>query len=302
MFKVHFQIVPWLSSLRHKSLEGAKMEEAPILVHGIKERSAAVSDIEIKAEEFKRLGFSIIPNVLSEKVLEETRIRVDQVYKTQEKELGPSYTLGMLNDSNIARALVAYDDFFVRFVNDQVVAPYIKALLGENYLLSSQVAIFNQPHQGHYQYSWHRDLNYQHFTSSKPLAVQALYSIEPFTRETGGTIVLPGSHLFEAFPSETYVRKHQLQLECPPGSVLLVDSMVYHRTGENTSHSVRRAINNIFTIPMLQQPINLPQLLNGKFSDDPDLRKILGYEWPTVDSVTEWRMHRIRRDKPTNNL
>jgi len=38
-------------------------------------------------------------------------------------------------------------------------------------------------------------------------------------------------------------------------------------------------------------------LLKGKFFDDPHLRKILGYEWPTVDSVVDWRMHRIERSK-----
>jgi len=273
------------------------MEESPILVHGIKERNCPNSDIDLKVEEFKRLGYSILYNVLSEEVLQQARDKIDTVYAVQEKELGPGNTLAMLNDANIARALLAYDDFFIKFAHDPMVAPYIAALLGDNYLLSSQVAILNQPHQGHYQYCWHRDLNYQHFTSSRPLAVQALYSIEPFTRETGGTIILPGSHLFEEFPSESYIRKHMIQIECPPGSVLLVNSMTYHRTGENRSNSVRRAINNIFTIPMLQQAINLPKLLKGKFSDDPVLRKILGYEWPTVDSVIEWRMHRITRNK-----
>ncbi|MHB1947184.1 MAG: phytanoyl-CoA dioxygenase family protein [Gammaproteobacteria bacterium] len=273
------------------------MEIAQILVHGIKEYSKPSSDVEFKIEEFKRLGYAIIPDVVSEPDLERTRQKIEEVYRIQENELGSEYTLGMLNDGNIARALLAYDDFFVRFANDPVVMPYIKALMGENYLLSSQVAILNQPHLKHFQYSWHRDLNYQHFTCSKSLAVQALYAIEPFNEETGGTMVLPGSHLFEEFPSEAYVRKHQVQLKCPAGSVLLVDSMVYHRTGENRSNFVRRAINNIFTIPMLQQAINLPKLLKGKFSDDPDLRKILGYEWPTVDSVAEWRMHRILRNR-----
>lgn len=273
------------------------MKEAPILVHGIKERSHSSSEMELKIEEFKRLGYCVLTNVLSETVLEKARKKIEEVYAIQEKELGQDLTLSMLNDSNIARALLAYDDFFAQFAYDPIVVPYMEALLGEHYLLSSQVAILNQPHQGHYQYSWHRDLNYQHFTSSRPLAVQALYSIEPFSRETGGTVILPGSHLFEEFPSEQYIRNHAIQVECPAGSVLLVNSMVFHRTGENTSKSVRRAINNIFSIPMLQQAINLPKLLKGKFSDNPNLRKILGYEWPTVDSVVDWRMHRIARNK-----
>jgi ectoine hydroxylase-related dioxygenase (phytanoyl-CoA dioxygenase family) len=272
------------------------MENAQILVHGVKESSKAVSDMGFRVEEFTRLGYTIVPDVISESDLVKTRQKIDQIYKIQENELGENYTLAMLNDANIARALLAYDDFFTRYVNDPLIKPYMNALIGENYLLSSQVAILNQPNLKHFQYSWHRDLNYQHFTSSRPLAVQALYAIEPFDEVTGGTMVLPGSHLFEEFPSEAYVRKHQVQLKCPAGSVLLVDSMVYHRTGENRSNYVRRAINNIFTIPMLQQPINLPKLLKGKYSDDPELRKILGYEWPTVDSVAAWRMHRILRN------
>jgi ectoine hydroxylase-related dioxygenase (phytanoyl-CoA dioxygenase family) len=273
------------------------MKDAPVMVHGIKERSHSNTDTELKLEEFRREGYCVLTGILSESVLEQARTRIDAVYAVQEKELGQDLSLVMLNDSNIARALLAYDDFFAQFAYDPVVAPYIAALLGENYLLSSQVAILNQPHQGHYQHSWHRDLNYQHFTSSRPLAVQALYAIEPFSNETGGTLILPGSHLFEEFPSEQYVRKHSIQVECPAGSVLLVNSMVFHRTGENSSNLVRRAINNIFSIPMLQQAINLPKLLKGRFTEHPYLRKILGYEWPTVDSVVEWRMHRIERSK-----
>jgi len=273
------------------------MNDAPVMVHGITERSYCSTEIDLKVEEFTRQGYCVLTSILSETALKQARAKIDEVYAIQEKELGQNFTLAMLNDSNIARALLAYDDFFTRFAYDPIVAPYISTLLGENYLLSSQVAILNQPHQGHYQYSWHRDLNYQHFTSSRPLAVQALYCIEPFSSVTGGTVILPGSHLFEEFPSEQYVRKHSIQVECPAGSVLLVNSMVFHRTGENSSNSVRRAINNIFTIPMLQQAINLPKLLKGKFFDDPHLRKILGYEWPTVDSVVDWRMHRIERSK-----
>ena len=76
---------------------------------------------------------------------------------------------------------------------------------------------------------------------------------------------------------------------------LIIDSMVFHRAGNNSSGGVRRAINHIFTLPLIQQQISLPDALGGRFADDPRFRRLLGYEAPPGTSTLDWRMRHTDR-------
>ena len=76
-----------------------------------------------------------------------------------------------------------------------------------------------------------------------------------------------------------------------------MDSMVYHRAGENTSGKTRRAISQIYTTPMIKQQISLPKALGGKYAKDPFLAKFLGYESETAENVLTWRKVRLDRHK-----
>jgi ectoine hydroxylase-related dioxygenase (phytanoyl-CoA dioxygenase family) len=71
--------------------------------------------------------------------------------------------------------------------------------------------------------------------------------------------------------------------------MVVFNGLTYHRAGVNRSPGVRRAINNLYTIPLIQQQINFSRMLNGKYRDDPFLAGLLGYRWETADSVLAWR-------------
>jgi ectoine hydroxylase-related dioxygenase (phytanoyl-CoA dioxygenase family) len=268
-----------------------------IETHGVTERTVVNSIFEEKMEEIKRNGWAVVEDVIPVESLDECRRRIDDAYAAQVKEFGGEERLGQAKDKNVVRMILAYDDYFLQYVNNKVVMEYIRAMLGENVTLSSQVGVLNRPAQTSViSHVWHRDLQYQHFVSSKSLAAQALFCIEEFTVESGGTLVLPGSHKFAEFPSERYILKHQVQLSAPAGSVIIFDSMLYHRTGQNVGKAVRRGINNVYVVPVIQQQISYPAMLKGKFSEDPELRRLLGYEWGPPNSLLEWREERLRRN------
>jgi ectoine hydroxylase-related dioxygenase (phytanoyl-CoA dioxygenase family) len=269
--------------------------EPQVLTHGITEVAQVARPLDYKREEFQRLGYCVLKNVVAPEDLRTARERIDEVYEAQAREVGGADRLSQIKDADIARSLLAYDEFFLRFITCPEPLAFLKEVLGQNFSLCSQVAILNRPRKDIYQYAWHRDLNYQHFVCSRPLAVQALYCIDDFTAETGGTVVLPGSHLFEEFPSEQFLRNNEVQVTAPAGSAIMMNSMVYHRTGRNRSAAIRRGLNHIFTIPMLAQQVSLPKMLNGRHADDPELRRILGYEWGPADSVLDWRSKKFRK-------
>lgn len=253
---------------------------------------------EARAEEIRILGYTVIPDALDQEELAQARAKIDAVYRTQLEEVGGAETVRRINDEHVVRAPLAYDEFFLGVATKDVVLEVTAHLIGGGYFqLMLQNGVINVPAQGHEQAAgaWHRDLNYQHFVSSRPLSVSALFCVDHFSATTGGTQVLPGSHKVEAFPSDAFTERQEVQIDAPAGSVIVFDSMMYHRTGLNSSNAPRRAINHMYTAPFIKQQLDLPVLLAGKYEDEPELRRLLGYESRPDQSVREFRLRRLAR-------
>jgi ectoine hydroxylase-related dioxygenase (phytanoyl-CoA dioxygenase family) len=263
-------------------------------VHGVREFHSNTSDDDFCAEEIRNLGYTVIESGLSDPQLQSIREKMDSIYKQQLAEIGGEEKLEKIKDANVGRCLLGYDDYFVELAAHPRIISITTKLLGEYFILMSQNAIVNSPSDEHYQVTWHRDLNYQHFVSSRPLAVSALYAIDEFSEASGATHLLPASHKSEQFPSNEYVGRHETTVSAPAGSIILFDAMVFHRTGVNSSGQPRRAVNHIYTLPLIRQQISFPRMLRGKFKEDPFLRRLLGYDIETADSVTEWRQNKLR--------
>jgi ectoine hydroxylase-related dioxygenase (phytanoyl-CoA dioxygenase family) len=252
--------------------------------------------IDLYIEEIKTDGFTIIENVLSKKELDKYRKKIDQVYKKQETDFGIK-KLEKLNEKNMCRMPLKYDDYFINIATNKIVLQIVERFLGKFYILNLQNAIINKPNEEHHQSSWHRDLPYQNFTISSPISINALFCIDEFSEETGATVVVPYTHNTEILPSDRYIAKHQAVATAKAGSVIVFDSMLFHKAGYNSSTIIRRAVNHQYQIPLLKQFYNFPKVLNGKFSDDKFLNQLLGYTSQTPLDDIVWRKNRIEKNK-----
>jgi ectoine hydroxylase-related dioxygenase (phytanoyl-CoA dioxygenase family) len=161
--------------------------------------------------------------------------------------------------------------------------------MGAGFILNQQNGIVNPAGAKTYsQSSYHRDLPYQHFVSSRPLAINALFCLDPFTLENGATFVIPASHKQEAFPSDPVIAAQAKQIEAPAGSFLVLDCMTYHCGGINRSAQDRRGVNHVYTIAMMRQQIDLPAYLGDDFTADLRMRQLLGFNHPTARTVEEF--------------
>lgn len=138
------------------------------------------------------------------------------------------------------------------------------------------------------QGAYHRDLPYQHFVSSRPLGVNALFCLDDFTEENGATLVIPASHKLENLPPDAVIRATEQRVVAPAGSFLLLDAMTYHRGSANLTALARRAVNHVYSIGLVRQQIDLPACLGEHFSADPEVRRLLGYDYPSSGSVAEY--------------
>jgi ectoine hydroxylase-related dioxygenase (phytanoyl-CoA dioxygenase family) len=264
---------------------------------GVKEFDGAVTDLDLHVEDIKLAGYTILKGVLSDEEVATARTKLDDVYRRQTEEIGGRDNLEMIGDPYTAMCLLAYDEFFLKLAVQPRVLALVTRFLGDYFILMLQNGIINTPGIGSQQTAghWHRDLGYQHFTSSRPLGITALYCIDEFNENTGGTRVLAGTHKTETFPSAQFVQRHQRVIDAEPGAVIVFDPMMYHCGGLNRSDKVRRAVNNTYTLPLVKQQVDLPQMLNGRYRDDPFLSRLLGYESEPDSSVLEFRRRRLER-------
>jgi ectoine hydroxylase-related dioxygenase (phytanoyl-CoA dioxygenase family) len=262
--------------------------------YGINNRTTNKDEIDSSLENIRVKGFSIVRDVLNRNELDDFRTRLDAVYESQVKRIGID-RLSEINDLNMARCLLAEDPKFLDIALNNKVLSLVSAILGDYFILHLQNGIINRSNEEHHQSSWHRDLPYQNFSISTPLAVGALFCLDPFNKETGGTFVVPYTHQLERLPSDEYIQSNMVQIEANAGDVLLFDSMLLHRAGVNQSGLVRRGLNNVYVKPFLKQQISLPKALGPDFTQDPFLLRLLGYQSEVSTSSDEWRASRFIR-------
>lgn len=265
--------------------------------YGVTEFTPNGDDISFHSEEILIKGFTIVPDILSQDLINLAKNKLENIYKNQVDEVGED-VLKELGDKDIARSLLVYDEFFLHSITLQpIIMGVVERVLGKYFILREQNAIINRAKSDNYQLKWHRDLIYQHFTYSKPFAVSALFCLADFNELNGGTWILPASQKTEAFPSERYILENEVCVNAAAGSVIVFDSMLYHRAGLNRSDNDRIGINNMYVQPYIKQAISFPKQLGGKYSDVPFLNRFLGYDSETDDSVTAWRLRRLARNR-----
>ena len=248
------------------------------------------------AERIRIAGYAVLPGGFSQEEIADFSGRLDRVMQRQVDEFGAD-RLAAVGDALTARCPLAYDEAFVSLAAHSEVLALCRELLGDYIILMQQNGVINPPHQQHTQLSYHRDLPYQHFVSSRPLAISALFCIDPFRPETGATTVIPASHRMEAFPSDQVAASLDASVTAEPGSFIVFDSMLFHRAGANRSDRPRRAVNQVYAVPIIAQQISLPDALPAKYAADPAMARLFGFDVAPARSVTDWRERRLARSK-----
>ena len=211
----------------------------------------------------------------------------------QDRLAGGRERLTRIDEHNTIRAPFVHDETFLTLARNSNIMALAAELLGGShesgtFALNQQNGIVNPAHQDYNQGAFHRDLPYQHFASSRPLAINALYCVDAFTPDNGATMVVPGSHRMEPFPSDEGVRALSRQVSAPAGSFIVLDCMVFHSGASNVTDRDRRAVNHVYAMPMIRQQIDIPALLGERPDLDAATRRLLGYANPFVGSLEDY--------------
>jgi len=263
--------------------------------YGAIDQTIAEDDISVYVEEISLKGFTVIKGLFTEQDLKKWRHKIDSVYMQQEDDFGRDELIS-IQELDVCRAPIVYDFDFINLAVHPTVLEVVKRFLGDWYILNLQNAVINRPNKIHHQSSWHRDLPYQNYIISNPLAINALIAIDEFSPETGGTRLVPFTHKTEILPSDHYIDTHQITASVPAGSVIMFDSMLFHKAGENTSDIIRRSVNHLYTTPMIKQQYDFSKAFHDKKSElSPFLERLLGFSSQVCLDDKDWRRARSRR-------
>lgn len=252
----------------------------------------ANQDLALALEELSRNGFCVLDAALPSATVAMLGDALDRVVAAQSARFGGEAALAAIGEANLARALLEEDEAFLDILRVPLLDAVVEAVLGSAALVMQQNGIVMPPGGGeHHQQSWHRDLPYQSWVSTKPLALGALAVLDDFTPESGSTLFLPGSHRHEGFPSAAYIARWAMPAHAAAGAIVVFDAMCFHRGGVNRGNTPRRAVNTLFGVPLLSQQI----AFTDKPGLDARLRRRLGVAYQPAVSTDAWRIRRAER-------
>lgn len=261
--------------------------------YGISNFSSISNKTDFHIENIRRKGFSIEVSYLEPEVCNNYINLINAERQLQEKEFGIE-NLKKISELNMVRMPFLRQRALTKLFLDPFILELTKRILGNAFQLHLQNAIINKAKEEHHQSSWHRDLPYQEWVISKPLAFNAFYCLTDFTIENGATQALPYSHLFDKFPSIEYAEENKISVVAPKGSILFFDSMVYHKAGFNSSDFDRVGVNNLFVVPIIKPQIDVFREERGFSKDE---LNVLGNSFQTPHSPLDYRNKKLRKNE-----
>ncbi|MBI3829804.1 MAG: phytanoyl-CoA dioxygenase family protein [Planctomycetes bacterium] len=204
--------------------------------------------LEDHASELRTQGYTVVENVLSPEEVAEANATLEAIFE-QEKELGPKR--GWHNNTyKVAYMLPQKHELFRRIGLNPRVLPLMKLLLGDRCVLASLNGLTMTP--GGKNQDLHIDQN--ETIPGSVLYVNALHTLDPFTRANGCTRVVPRSqdrpyqHGMDMAPFE----KEAVYLEAPAGSLIAYNGGLWHAGSANQTQNNRRALHLFYSRPWVR--------------------------------------------------
>lgn len=259
--------------------------------YGVLEQTSQGSEFDTLCEEVDLLGYGALNSGFDDNFIDQLGERFNKCRSPYTEAYG-RYQI----EPDVIRLLPFFDEIFFQVVFNRRLHDFIKKYLSDYFVLNQVNGVINRSNEGYSQTPWHRDLPFRHFTTSRPLAVSALFALDDFTTENGCTLVLPASHKHEPLPSETIIARLQRKIEVKRGTFIILDGLTFHRGGDNLAQNDRRAINCVFTIPAWRQQFHLPSIFQLEAFDEYQ-RRILGYGLKEHSSLDEWFINAAQKYK-----
>ncbi len=232
-------------------------------------------EIERITSEIGERGYAVAEGLIPDDLRDSLTGSIDRLMTDLRVPLGGNAFLG--HQTRRIFNLLARDPVFESVPVHPGALPVVERVLDDECLLSSLTAI--EMGAGQAPQPLHADDGSHGFPRPSPTwVVVAIWALTDFTRENGGTHVVPGSHRFDHRPRRGE-RPESVQVEMPAGSVLFYSGSLWHGGGENRTSQRRLGIVANYCAGFLRQEENqLLALSRDRVADfSSRLRRLVGY-------------------------
>ena len=220
-------------------------------------------DIATAVRQIKDVGYAVVPNLIDGARLERARADAEALLEpTPIRMPGLDGKVVGRMCKGLFRKSRAFDDLYVH----PTVLAVVRGVLidpdrmrggdlpfGDGIQLSTVMIKDVQPREN-IRHMHRDDGGYPIPRPRPPIVINTLLALDPFTEETGGTLVVPGSHKWTG-----PVRQDcdHMVIEMDAGSILMFDGSLWHNNGANrTAERTRRALNMYYSHSSLRQREN----------------------------------------------
>jgi ectoine hydroxylase-related dioxygenase (phytanoyl-CoA dioxygenase family) len=270
---------PWILAANRVARTGSLRADAP-------------DWLPIALEGIRHQGFAIVEGVLNEEFVTQTRDALYDVRDRIHKDVGKERLL-RAGELGVLRLMMKYQPFFARFLEIPELLAVIDATVSPTAIMHLQNGFILPPFSpgsapNVFQNQFHMD--FPRVLNGYLASINILFAIDEFTAENGGTLIVPGTQQCNSAPTRDYLKSAAVPVECPPGSMVIFDSTLWHAAGQNVSGVDRLAINHQFTRSWIKQQIDYVRAIGEELIDSlpPRSRQLLGWMTRVVTSLDEY--------------
>ena len=232
-----------ITTMSGPAVDGLSSDEDTAATGGCMARCelpAVTTDVQRAIHDLEVAGCALLSGVLDGERLERARAAVYRG-RDEDRELKRTSDFALDYGARNVRVwnLPARDAVFMELVEDPVAIELIEAVIGWPALLGNQSANITEP--GGEGGMLHAD---QIFVPEpwpeRPQGMNIAWCLDDFSVENGATQVVPGSHRIGRNPRPEDA-EDAMPIEVPAGTMMVFESRVWHRTGENRSADATRA-------------------------------------------------------------
>lgn len=217
---------------------------------------------EERIRRLKTDGFCVIERVIPDDQVDQVRQSVVEAqarrHAEAEAELAATrargHRVGVMGVANL-RQVINQTQAFAPYLADRRILDLAEAFFGPWVRISCTDCVINNPGNGrgylHADWPYNRT-NASHVRAPYPdvmMHISTIWMLSPFSAETGGTLVVPGSHRTSSNPAgggnsvpEDDPYPTEMNVCGPAGSVFVSDSRLWHAVAPNRSREPRVAI------------------------------------------------------------
>lgn len=229
-------------------------------------------------------GFAVVNGVYSTEEMQ----GVEEALKIAVAKEAEFHGTTNYKDYGMLLACPIYGGPFIEIMDNPDLWRPFNAILGDSCITYVYTSSCMPPKGSNYSGRIHVDR--PHFNPNQIESLGCLICVNDFTKENGGTWVLPFSHNQAEEPLEEYFYKHAIQIEAKAGSVFYFSLRLWHAGGFNASDQWRNSLGIGMIKPYFKQRIDLPRAIPERFTTQMSdlVKQKLGYFAQPPKSLDEF--------------